>query len=505
MSTNISNRIKSFLPLKTVFLFIFTIIVVLIVYLSNNTFSKIARNYENAIYEKTTEELLSQYKMLFNERLQNSFILATTIAKYPAIENYFLSNPKEDLNFNNILGLLHSKKEYVNLQIELLSKKGVSLQRSWINYIGDNIFQDNLYLNNLLLESRPINSVEANRFGLTISNKIPIKSHGETIGYLGMNLPFDDLLEKFDEKGFKSIILLNKQDSSKIDQEISFSSNFLDGVYIANKNADSYVMKLTKEIGIDRYFLTNWIEPFKVHKPSGYLIIKHEIKNAGGYTLANLFFFKSIETIGMEELDYIQDAHFTTTMLIILFIAFVLNFFYSRKKLQIVETENRALIIRNEELFIKSTELDYHEKKIENLFHAQPNLMMMHNGVEIIDANQRFVGFFNRFETVDGFRQKHKCVSELFVEYKAPYYIHEQYIKGKFWVDYILENPKRLYKVVIPYKDSKMQKDHHFIIKLNEIDYAGKVDERLVIIALVDITQDLVNYKSIEDLDKNEK
>jgi hypothetical protein len=504
LSTQLPERLKNFLPLKTIFLFIFTIVVVFIIYLSHNVFNNITEKYEQSVYEETSDKILSKYKMLFKERFQTSFIFATTISKYDEIKNYLLSNQTQNLDLKYILEDLQSKKEYVNMQVEIISTQGISLKRSWTDIVGDNVFQNNQYLNPLLLEPKAITTVESNNFGMSISNKIPIYNQNKLIGYLGLNVQFDSILEEFENEGFKSIILLNKENSRDIDPDIAFSSKFIDDVYVVNKNADSYIMKLVKQSGVDNYFLSNWISSYKIEESSGYLISKLDIKNLDGYTLASLFIFKNIDEISMKEIDYIKDAHVTTTLLIVLFVAFVLNFLYALSKVKILDKENRSLIIKNENLNIKTNEMDFQDKKLENLFNSQPNLMIMHNGKEITEGNKRFRGFFNRFKTIDGFRQKHKCVSELFEEYRAPNYIFEQIIEGKFWIDYILANPKRLYKVVIPYKDSKREENHHFIVKLNEMEYAGKVDERLIIIALVDITQDLPNYKNIESGQQND-
>jgi len=111
--------------------------------------------------------------------------------------------------------------------------------------------------------------------------------------------------------------------------------------------------------------------------------------------------------------------------------------------------------------------------------------------------------FFKSIKSTKSIKKTHKCVSEFFEEYDAPNYIWKQHIDGIYWVDYILQNPRRLYKMVMSIENRQgVQEQHHFIIKLNEIKYAGIVSERLVIIALVDMTQDMKNYKSLEELSK---
>ncbi len=173
----------------------------------------------------------------------------------------------------------------------------------------------------------------------------------------------------------------------------------------------------------------------------------------------------------------------------------MLNYFYTIARIKELNISNEELTVINEELKIKTDEMDFNDKKLDNLFNMQPNLMIMHNGKEVTKANQRFMGFFNRFGDFDGFKKNHKCVSELFEKYEAPNYIWEQYIEEEFWVDYILNHPRQLYKMVMSINGDP----HHFIIKLNELTYAKHVSERVLIIALVDMTQDLPNYKTLDE------
>ena len=497
------TRLKSFLPLKSLFVLLFISIVSIVVYLSSNVFDNITKEYKSSIYDDVSENIIHNYQLLLDEKIQNSFLLANTMSKNASIKSFLLQKNDQEINLNYILEDLHTKKDYVDIEIEIISKNGVSLKRSWTDKVGDNIFQNNIHLLQLSNEAKAITTLEATEYGMFISNKIPIYNQANLIGYFGMNIHLDDITDKFSYAGFKSVLLLNKLESSKIIQEISYSKNFIDDIYVINKNADSYIMKLIKQGGVENYFLSSWKKRYKVDESSGYLISKLDLTNYDGYNLGSVFIFKNIDEIEMKNIEVIQESHLLTSSLIILFIAFVLNVIYSSSKTRLLDRENRSLIIINDELISKTNEMDYNDKKLENLFNIQPNLMMMHNGKEITQANQRFMGFFNRFETFDGFRLQHKCVSELFKNYDAPNYINTK-IEGTFWIDYILKNPKQLYKVVIPYKDAKKEKDHHFIIKLNEMKYAGKVAERLIIIALVDITQDLVNYKDIRSEQKND-
>lgn len=491
------KRLKGFLPLKSIVIIIFSVIVTSIIYLSNNVFQEITTEYKTSVYEEVSEKILKNYNILLEEKVNNSFLLASSMSKNNDIRNYLLDSKNQKLDLQKLLEDLHTTKEYVNIWIDIISKDGISLQKNWSNVVGEKVIENNTHLDSLAKKSTT--SMVSNKYGLFITNTIPIYNQNQLIGFFMMKMQLDDISTKFEKEGYKSVILLNKKDSSRIVQEMSYSKHFIDDIYIVNKNADSYIMKLIKQAGVESYFLNLWNKKYKIENSSGYLISKLSLYNFDGLEIANIFIFKNIDEIEFKNIDLIQEAHITTTSLIILIIAFLLYIVYSISRAKILDKENRLLIIENDILTTKTNEMDYNDKKLENLFNMQPNLMLMHNGKEITKANKRFMGFFNRFSTFNGFRQKHKCVSELFKSYNAPNYIQSEMIDGIFWIDYILQNPKRLYKVVIPYKDKKIEENHHFIIKLNEMKYAGKVDERLVIVALVDITQDLINYKNLKE------
>ena len=193
-----------------------------------------------------------------------------------------------------------------------------------------------------------------------------------------------------------------------------------------------------------------------------------------------------------------KKAHIVATVILIVLLGFFLSYLYFLRKVKELKFENEELIHVNDDLKTKTDEMDFNDKKLDNLFNMQPNLMFMHNGREVTKVNKRFMGFFNRFGTFEGFKKKHKCVSELFEKYEAPNYVWEQRMENEFWVDYMLKNPRRLYKTVMSINGDP----HHFIIKFNEMEYAQHVTERVIIIALVDMTQDLVNYKTLDESSK---
>ncbi len=496
-----SFKVKDFLPLKFVFSTIFILVTLMVLLVTKFIYESKLENYTYNIHSSMVSNILKNYEIIYNDKINNSFLIASLLSKNSDIIKSLLKNKSSLVDLTTVLEDIKIKQEYVDMSIELIDDGGYSFKRSWTYLAGDDLSKTDPYIKNLIQAPKKQTMLSTTKRGFTIINRIPIYNKGTFLGLLVTYTHLDDFADTFKQQGFNSVIVLNQEDSKKVYQNQSYSKKFIDNHYVVNSNASSYLLRLIEQNGIKNFY-KSWDDTFSDIISNEHIVLKFDLKGIDGSQKAQMLIFKLFDEIEYRGMELIQKWYIIVAILLIFLIAFITYYLYSNMKFKDLSRVNTSLVITNEDLKEKTDLLDYNEKKIENLFNSQPNLMFMHNGTEITSANKRFMGFFNRFGNFDGFKEKHKCVSELFEKYEAPNYIWEQYIEDVYWIDYILANPKRLYKVVISYKDDKNDFAHHFIIKLNEMDYAGQVSERLVIIALVDITQDLKNYKSIEELNK---
>ena len=497
-STKFTDKTNKLISTKALFILFFLITTVIIAYTSKGLYLSNSEEYKENIYSKVNIKILNEFRIMLEEKKKISLLVVSALSKENKIKDALLSNNKDILNMDRLLEDMRTKKEYVNIQVEIIDSNGISFKRSWIDKSGDDLVKDDPRMAHLIKYPRVITDIIATSYGMTISSKIPVYHSGKFLGFFGVNMHFDSFVDIFTDGGFNSIILLNEKDSNLINQDVSYSNLFIDKCYVVNRNVDKYLVKVLKENNLNT-FCKDWEKEYKVNRQSDHLISKYIIYDSNGVEKSTVFIFKSLDDIDLEDLEVMQDIHITATIVLIIVIGLIIIYLYSMKRMKEIDMENDELTVVNEELKVKTDEMDFNDKKMENMFNSQPNLMIMHNGTEVMQGNKRFMGFFNRFGDFAGFRKKHKCVSELFEKYEAPNYIYDQEIEGMFWVDYILANPKRLYKTVMSYRDSKTNEPHHFIIKLNEMRYAKHVSERVIIIALVDMTQDLANYKTLGD------
>lgn len=494
---NISKNAKKLIGVRTIFNILFVFLVVIIGFVSKKIYETKTLEYKNDVFEKVNESILSRYDILIKEKLNTSLLVASSLSKNVDIKKALVLNNPNVLDMEELLEEMKTKPEYENIQAEIINAQGISFLRSWVDSSGEDLVKDDPKMAHLIKYPRVVTDIVPSKYGLTISNKIPISYKDRFLGLFGVNIHFDDIADTFLKEGFNTVILLNKEDSKNIVQNLSYSKKFVGDCYVVNLNAQNYLIKILKN-NLEEYCNIQWNKKYLIDDLTDNLISRYVIKDESGKEVAQAIIFKPIDEIYFNDLTFFQNAHIVSTVLLILLTGFFINYFSTLTKFKKLNIENEELININHELTKKTDEMDFNDKKLDNLFNMQPNLMFMHNGKEVTKVNKRFMGFFNRFGTFEGFKKKHRCVSELFEKYEAPNYIWQQYIDGEFWIDYLLKNPRRLYKTVMSINGDP----HHFIIKFNELDYSKHVTERLIIVALVDMTQDLVNYKTLEESSK---
>ncbi|MEA2051173.1 MAG: hypothetical protein U9O56_10665 [Campylobacterota bacterium] len=490
---DILNKTNKFVGSETLVMILFVVLVFVISYISKEIYSSKTESYKDEIYTQVNKNILNQYEIMLKEKLNTSTLISSSLSKNESIKNALIKNNSTILNMDSLLEEMRTTKEYADIQAEVIDFEGISFKRSWTYLAGDDLIRNDQKLAHLVKYPRVKTSIESSKYGMTLTNKIPIYQKDKFLGLFGVNIHFDSLVDLFAKSGFQSVILLNEIDSKNIVQELSYSKKFVGDCYVVNSNASSYLLKLLKQTDVEM-FCGTWEDEYLISKKSDHLVSKFIIKNKDNISVAKAIIFKPLDEINYEDLDFFQKIHILLTIFIIILCLFLIKYFYMIKKVKDVELENSSLVVINDDLKGKTDELDYKQKELDNLFDNQPNLMFMHDGKAITKVNRRFIkGFFRRFKTFEGFREKHRCVSELFEKYDGPNYICEQLVDGKYWVDYILDDPRKLYKTVMSVDGDP----HHFIIKLNEMGYNKQSSERSLIVALVDMTADWLYYKNL--------
>jgi len=442
-------------------------LLVIIFFVANSIQKQYSIDFKTKLYTKEQNNLDDE----FNKYFYNDFY-----------KTYKLTNKLiDDLNIETVLKNGLNNFEYVNSKdryLTIYTKDGNVLYNS----IKDKIlYTKSKHYEYFLKHPSCSLDYDISQFGCTISNIIPILDD-TILGSVQLQIQFDEVLKNLIKLNIQPIVLLNKKYSRAINISYSYSRKFLNDRYIINKKSNNYYVKLLEQTNIiDKNIDALYDEQ------SNIIIAKVPLYSNQFDHFADIYLLKSTDDLNYDAIEQFKNIVILVSSLVVFIILLIAYLISSRIRNKYFANENDRLLNENKELKTLSEQLDYNEKKLANLFNLQPNIMFISNGVEIVQVNKRFMGFFRRYGTFKEFKEHHKDIAELFEPYDKPHYISSELVDGKNWLEYILENPKQLYKTVM----SVNNEPHHFIIKVNEMEYVRSFQERYIVVAFVDITQDI--------------
>ena len=127
----------------------------------------------------------------------------------------------------------------------------------------------------------------------------------------------------------------------------------------------------------------------------------------------------------------------------------------------------------------------------QSIINSQKNILFIQNDSGIVEANKRFLEFFN-VKSLDEFNEKHTHISELFMEYEN-YFSLKNLNDNKKWV-VKLNNAKNdeAYNVLI--MDINCFEPKAFVIDVNSVE-----DSDSYVVTLTDITKITTKSKQFEN------
>ena len=98
------------------------------------------------------------------------------------------------------------------------------------------------------------------------------------------------------------------------------------------------------------------------------------------------------------------------------------------------------------------TELEL--KKLRLILDAQPNIVIVTDGKNLVEANKAFLDFF-KIESLDNFLEKSNCICDYFIQDKNHRYLEKTYPNGSSWADLLLDEPDMIHKAMIKSSDGE--------------------------------------------------
>ncbi|MFY9075384.1 HAMP domain-containing sensor histidine kinase [Malaciobacter mytili] len=162
-----------------------------------------------------------------------------------------------------------------------------------------------------------------------------------------------------------------------------------------------------------------------------------------------------------------------------------------------INKNSKDLIKLNNELQKKMLQLKIQEEATRGILDGQPNMVVVSNGTEMIDANSALIDFFDGYHSFNDFKEEHACICDFFQKMNDDDFLENKDYDGLRWYEYIIENPNKMHKVAM----KNLSGLHFFTITAKR-----KVLEKenfIIIISLNDITNEISVQKELEQLNDN--
>ncbi|BCN92427.1 hypothetical protein THMIRHAM_02120 [Thiomicrorhabdus immobilis] len=120
----------------------------------------------------------------------------------------------------------------------------------------------------------------------------------------------------------------------------------------------------------------------------------------------------------------------------------------------------------------------------QDILDSQSNIIIVNDGVKIIDASGGFFKLFSDYDSLESFAEDYNCICDLFV--KEPGLVYQ--FDDRNWIDYLIEFPNLTHKCKIDYKGSittfqinavKSDKYHRYIISMFDISENERINADL--------------------------
>ncbi|WP_066405571.1 PAS domain-containing sensor histidine kinase [Aliarcobacter cryaerophilus] len=442
---------------RNIFLIILAFIVstFFAIILTNYYINKKQKELLNSIYETTHKNIFEKTQNLINDKQNTSLAIAISLSKDETLYTHLKNKDFEKLNYIKIAKLIETNSKYKNIWIQIFDSNLNSVYRSWTNIRGSLNFRPDLKKVEALKNIST--SISAGLFNIGIKARTPIFDENNNFyGALEVVTHFDSITEDLVKNNISPVVIGDKSIRKNLTNPL-LSKLFIDDYYIANENVDMNLYNYIKENGVEKYIN---IDKFIIE--NGYLISKYPLFDENKKNLAYIINFMELKSINLENIKHIkiQTTLGTVIALIILFTAILV--YYLR-------------------------DIKYQNSKNKILLNSQPNIVIITNGKEIIDANKQLLKFFPSVKDLEDFKKKYICICYTFEDLEKDDYIINKDYNGKNWVEYIFENQDKNFKVAI--KNSKEELRHFSVKTSNE-----KIDLS-VIVTFIDVTNEILQLE----------
>jgi diguanylate cyclase (GGDEF)-like protein len=137
---------------------------------------------------------------------------------------------------------------------------------------------------------------------------------------------------------------------------------------------------------------------------------------------------------------------------------------------------------------------DGRKRYYRQIIDSASDIILVADRNKVVDANQHFFDFYSDFSTLSEFLKQHEDLSNTFEKEEG---FLQKYMQGVYWLDYVLQNRKKVYKAKI----MKNGQPHYFSVKAGMMEGLQKP---LFNVLLQEITEQELYKNQLEHLSQTD-
>ncbi|WP_159445706.1 ATP-binding protein [Malaciobacter marinus] len=462
------------------YLLLFVILALSVVLFTSLYIHNKEKNLLDSKYKESAKNTKEFIKNLIENKQNATLAIAISLAKDDRLYSYMKNKTYKNFEYEKISSQMREYTKFKNVWIQIIDKNGTSIYRSWTKKTNDNLlFRKDL--NKMLKKQDITTSISVGKFDLSIKARTPIFDDDKFLGALEVITHFNSISKRLKKRGIDAIIAVDKKYKSRL--TFPLTTNFIDDYYISNLDASKKFINYLKQNNINNYFN---IKDYKIENTL--FITSYELRDDNGGHLASIISFKDKNSIDIQAIkDYKRQMIMLVVILLIILVFIFTLYVYNIDSKNVNRLNNRL------KKHIK--QLKIQENKKQSILDSQSSIMVITDGVNIINANKQLLKFFKDIRTLQEFREKYVCVCTEFIDMQDNSYIFDKDYDGKNWAEYILSKPHKNFKAAMKNHYGSIR---HFSVKVSKGEY-----DDYIIVTLADISSEIEQKQQLKYLNNN--
>ncbi len=318
------------------FLFVATIFIII----SNIALEKKIRVLKDEKFISVSKTTHEETKLLIDEKRNATLALAISLTYNDTLINAIQTSSIEKINLDEFSLSLRKNSDFKNVWFQIITNKGDSFYRSWVNKRGDSLLGIRSDVANMLKKPEIMTTISVGRYDMSFRSMVPIFSKNkELLGIVEVITHFNSIAKKIVKKGNEPIVLVDKKYKKQF--IYPFTQLFVGDYYVANLNANPKYMKFITAKTM-KHFLEHTKE-YHTNKEIDSLIILYRLPDINGNDMGYIVLFKPLSSIDMSEINAMKEKMLFYDLGLVLLLAFFIYYFIRRNYISKLSLKNMEM------------------------------------------------------------------------------------------------------------------------------------------------------------------